>query len=290
MLAATAACVFPVMLRAIDGDGARSTRLQLERAGDGACEIALALVDRRLPARHRSTSSCCSGSTAARWPPRMAVTDTEAGGARLGSPHPEASTSPTAGVSDRARHPDHRGRLRRPPRLAARAPRHGNRAALDKRLEPLLASPAVTAALFDLARLVYVGRAGIHVFIGAEGARGPWRRGGGRAFSQRCTGSSTSCESAPVHGRLRHRRRAGFDSMRRRPPTGSASSLTGSAAAEALASALGGAAPCTLTRLHRHAGGSLAPPRNTRGDEIARRRRAPQWTYGLEPGPWRSPW
>jgi anti-anti-sigma factor len=36
---------------------------------------------------------------------------------------------------------------------------------LDARLEPLLASPTVTAALFDLAGLEYIGSAGIRVLV-----------------------------------------------------------------------------------------------------------------------------
>ena len=45
-----------------------------------------------------------------------------------------------------------------------------NTPALDERLEPLLASPAVTAALFDLAGLEYIGSAGIRVLIKARKA------------------------------------------------------------------------------------------------------------------------
>ncbi|HEY7140577.1 MAG TPA: STAS domain-containing protein [Methylomirabilota bacterium] len=37
--------------------------------------------------------------------------------------------------------------------------------ALEQRLAPLLASPAVTAALFDLAGLEYIGSAGLRVLI-----------------------------------------------------------------------------------------------------------------------------
>ena len=36
---------------------------------------------------------------------------------------------------------------------------------LDERLGPLLASPTVTAALFDLAGLEYIGSAGLRVFV-----------------------------------------------------------------------------------------------------------------------------
>jgi anti-anti-sigma factor len=53
--------------------------------------------------------------------------------------------------------------------------------ALDERLEPLLASPAVTAALFDLAGLEYIGSAGLRVLIKTRKALEA--RGGGMAVA-----------------------------------------------------------------------------------------------------------
>jgi anti-anti-sigma factor len=52
---------------------------------------------------------------------------------------------------------------------------------LDARLEPLLASPDVTAALFDLADLEYIGSAGIRVLVRARKALEG--RGGGVAVA-----------------------------------------------------------------------------------------------------------
>ncbi len=52
---------------------------------------------------------------------------------------------------------------------------------LDKRLEPLIASPAITAALFDLAGLEYVGSAGIRVLVKTRKALEA--RGGGMAVA-----------------------------------------------------------------------------------------------------------
>jgi anti-anti-sigma factor len=52
---------------------------------------------------------------------------------------------------------------------------------LDARLEPLIASPSVTAALFDLAGLEYVGSAGIRVLIKTRKAMEA--RGGGMAVA-----------------------------------------------------------------------------------------------------------
>jgi anti-anti-sigma factor len=53
--------------------------------------------------------------------------------------------------------------------------------ALDARLGPLLASPDVTAALFDLAGLEYIGSAGIRVLVRAR--RTLEERGGGMAVA-----------------------------------------------------------------------------------------------------------
>jgi anti-sigma B factor antagonist len=52
---------------------------------------------------------------------------------------------------------------------------------LDQRLDPLIASPAVTAALFDLAGLEYIGSAGIRVLIKAR--KTLEARGGGMAVA-----------------------------------------------------------------------------------------------------------
>ena len=52
---------------------------------------------------------------------------------------------------------------------------------LDQRLAPLIASPAVTAALFDLAGLEYIGSAGIRVLIKAR--KTLEARGGGMAVA-----------------------------------------------------------------------------------------------------------
>jgi anti-sigma B factor antagonist len=53
--------------------------------------------------------------------------------------------------------------------------------ALDERLAPLLASPGVTAALFDLAGLEYIGSAGIRVLVKTRKALEA--RGGGVAVA-----------------------------------------------------------------------------------------------------------
>jgi anti-anti-sigma factor len=53
--------------------------------------------------------------------------------------------------------------------------------ALEDRLRPVLASPAVTAALFDLAGLEYVGSAGIRVLVMAR--KTLESRGGGVAVA-----------------------------------------------------------------------------------------------------------
>jgi anti-sigma B factor antagonist len=53
--------------------------------------------------------------------------------------------------------------------------------ALDERLAPLLASPDVTAALFDLAGLEYIGSAGIRVLVKTRKALEA--RGGGVAVA-----------------------------------------------------------------------------------------------------------
>jgi anti-anti-sigma factor len=53
--------------------------------------------------------------------------------------------------------------------------------ALDARLGPLLASPDVTAALFDLAGLEYIGSAGIRVLVRTR--RTLEERGGGMAVA-----------------------------------------------------------------------------------------------------------
>ena len=52
---------------------------------------------------------------------------------------------------------------------------------LDQRLDPLIASPAVTAALFDLAGLEYIGSAGIRVLVKAR--KTLEARGGGMAVA-----------------------------------------------------------------------------------------------------------
>jgi anti-anti-sigma factor len=53
--------------------------------------------------------------------------------------------------------------------------------ALDARLEPLMASPDVTAALFDLSGLEYIGSAGIRVLVRMRKALE--QRGGGMAVA-----------------------------------------------------------------------------------------------------------
>ena len=57
----------------------------------------------------------------------------------------------------------------------------GTAPTLDQRLDPLIASPAVTAALFDLAGLEYIGSAGIRVLIKAR--KTLEARGGGMAVA-----------------------------------------------------------------------------------------------------------
>jgi anti-anti-sigma factor len=53
--------------------------------------------------------------------------------------------------------------------------------ALDARLEPLMAAPDVTAALFDLSGLEYIGSAGIRVLVRMRKALE--QRGGGMAVA-----------------------------------------------------------------------------------------------------------
>lgn len=96
---------------------------------------------------------------------------------------------------------------------------------LDERLAPLLTSPAVTAALFDLAGLEYIGSAGIRVLIRVRKALEA--RGGGVAVAHLqpavrqvfdIVKALPSTDVFATDAELD----AFLDTMRRRPPAGGA--------------------------------------------------------------------
>lgn len=96
---------------------------------------------------------------------------------------------------------------------------------LDERLAPLLTSPAVTAALFDLAGLEYIGSAGIRVLIRVRKALEG--RGGGVAVARLqpavrqvfdIVKALPSTDVFATDAELD----AFLDTMRRRPPAGGA--------------------------------------------------------------------
>ena len=96
---------------------------------------------------------------------------------------------------------------------------------LDERLEPLLTAPTVTAALFDLAGLEYIGSAGIRVLVRVRKALEA--RGGGVAVAHLqpavrqvfdIVKALPSTDVFATDAELD----AFLDTMRRRPPAGGA--------------------------------------------------------------------
>jgi anti-anti-sigma factor len=139
--------------------------------------------------------------------------------------------------------------------------------ALDERLEPLLASPVVTAALFDLAGLEYIGSAGIRVLVKTR--KTLEARGGGMAVANlqptvrrvfEIVKALPSTDVLPTPSSTPSSTRCGGG-----PPAG--------APAEERASLVRPA--CTLARDRR--GGAACPRFVERPRRRSSRLRAPQW-------------